>query len=245
MGSDGRPAISNRVARLALKYSLRICKIIVNASHKCLTVGIKTVDRLIYGVESKVISSFLIFGLVVNCAALDLYLTCVEVSLEVGAVVLSVPKAPLNEGEKLESLLFAALVLENYLLNFTCEVLRNKESNFSGKTVLLALDNCVAHTVTAYILIKLSLYGRPAGIPYSAVIVYVEIASACICGNVVVTVTCDSCQTSVLIEAVSACCVGNKAEKVLCSKIVYPRIRGFGRCDNILLGSVIKETEFH
>ena len=99
--------------------------------------------------------------------------------------------------------------------------------------------------MAAYILIKLGLYGRPAGVPDGAVVVYVEIASACISGNVVVAVTGDSCKTGILIEAVSACGIGDKAEKVLCSEIVYPGIRGFGRCDDILLVSVIKETEFH
>ena len=76
-------------------------------------------------------------------------------------------------------------------------------------------------------------------------VVYVEITSAHINGNVVIAVTCNSSQSCVLVEAVTACCVRDQREKALCAEIVYPRIRGLGRCNDILLVLIVKITEFH
>ena len=87
--------------------------------------------------------------------------------------------------------------------------------------------------MTAGILVKLCLYRRPAGIPHNAVVVDVEVAAACIVGNVVVAVAGYSCKAGILVEAVAACGVGYKAEEILCAEIVYPGVRGLRRRDDI------------
>ena len=180
-----------------------------------------------------------------DSGAFDLNLTCVEVSLEVLAVVLCVPETPLEEGEELEGLGLVRGVLENNLLNLTVIVLRNKEGNLSLKAVLRALDNCVAHTVTAGIAVKLCFNRAPAGVPYCALIVDIEVSSAHINGDVVVTVSCDSSESCVLKEAVASCGIGDQREELLCSEVVYPRIGSSGVCDDIFLIGVIEKTKLH
>ena len=140
----------------------------------------------------------------------DLNTACGEVSLEVCAVILCIPEAPLSDRENREALSFCAFVCKYYLLNFTVVVLGNEECNFSLKAVLLTLDDGVAHTVAALIFVKFGLNRRPAGIPDRAVVVDVEITAAHIQRYVVVTVTCDSSESRVHVEAVAACSVGDQ-----------------------------------
>ena len=77
------------------------------------------------------------------------------------------------------------------------------------------------------------------------VIIYIEIASAHINGNVVIAIARDAAKSCVLVEAVTACCIGDKREEALGSEVVYPRVRGLWRGDDVLLVGVIEVTEFH
>ena len=112
------------------------------------------------------IAAFLILGLVEDGRAFDLYFAGVEVSLEVGGVILCIPQTPLDEGEQLDGLCLAALVLQNQALDLAVVVLRYEESHFSRDVVLLAGDYGIAHAVTAGVSIQISLYRRPARRPY-------------------------------------------------------------------------------
>ncbi len=156
------------------------------------------------------ITSVSVLCYVVDSRTFDLNTACREVSLEVCAVVLSIPETPFSDREDREALSFLAFICENYLLNFAVIVLRNEESNFSLESVLFTLDDGVAHTVAALILIQLCLYRGPAGVPYSTVIVDIEVTSAHIKRHVVIAVTCDTSETCILVEAVTACCVGDE-----------------------------------
>ena len=82
--------------------------------------------------------------------------------------------------------------------------------------------------MTALILIKFSLYGRPSGIPDSTVVVDVEITSAHIKGYVVIAVSRDPAEPCILIERITTCSVGDQREKSLITKIVDPGIRSPG-----------------
>ena len=191
------------------------------------------------------IASFLVFGLVVDRAAFYLDFAGIEVSLEVGGIVLRVPETPFEEAEQLDALESVGLVGDRHLLYLTVEILRNEEGHLSLDTLGLALNNGIAHTVAALVAVKVCLYGRPAGVPYMTVVVDVEIASAHIHGNVVIAVTCNTAQSRVLIEAVTARGIGDKREKALCSEVVYPRVGSFWRGDDVFLIGVVEVTEFH
>ena len=146
----------------------------------------------------------------IDRGAFDLDAARGEIPLEVGAVILCIPEAPLCHGEDGEILSFSTLVRDDYLLNFSVVVLRYEECNFSLEAVLLTGDDGVAHTVAALILIKFGLDRRPARIPDCTVVVDVEITAAHIERNVVVTITRDPSEPGIHVEAVAACRIGDK-----------------------------------
>ena len=242
--SDRWPAVCKWVVSLACFNSLWVMEAVIKTD-KWISVCIIAVYLVIYCIECKVISSVSVFCLVIDSWAYYLNTACAEVSLEVCAVVLSVPKTPLCKWEEWECFFFIALVCENYLLNFAVIVLRYKECSLSLKSVLLTCDDSIAHTMTALIKIKLCLYRWPARIPDSFAVFNIEISSAHVDRHVVVTVTSYSSQSCVLIEGIASCCVGDKWEEFLCAKIVYPWIWRSWIADDIFLFHVIKMTKFH
>ena len=71
--------------------------------------------------------------------------------------------------------------------------------------------------MTALVSIKLCLHRRPARIPDSAILINIEVTAPHIDWNIVITITGDSSETSVLVEGISSCCVGNQGEESLCA----------------------------
>ena len=191
------------------------------------------------------IAAFLILGLVEDGRAFDLYFAGVEVSLEVGGVILCIPQTPLDEGEQLDGLCLAALVLQNQALDLAVVVLRYEESHFSRDVVLLAGDYGIAHAVTAGVSIQISLYRRPARRPYGLAVLDVEVTAAHVNRYVVVTVTGDSAETGILVEVIAAGGVGDQGEKLLCSEVIDPRIRGFRILNDVFFVCVVKIAKFH
>ena len=234
MRSDRRPTLRDGVVGLALKYRVGTLKAVVQ-SEEALTVGIKTLNGNVYGIERKVIATLFVFGLVIDRRSDYLNLARIEVSLEICGIVVSVPQAPLEKARELERLFVAALVGDSDLLDFAVKVLRNEELDRCLNAVLLAGDDRITKTVTALVLVKLGLYGRPAGIPHGIAVLEVEVSSAHINGNVVVAVTSNPAQTRVLVEAVSSRRIGDQREETLSSEVVYPRIGSARRRDNVLL----------
>ena len=244
MGGDGRPAVCHGVGSLAGCNDLRILEAVVQ-TEEALTVGVVAVDGIIYSVECKVVAALLIFGLVENGGAFDLHFAGVEVSLEVGGVVLCVPQTPLNEGEQLDGLCLAALVLQNQTLDLAVIVLRHKEGDLCGDTILLAGDDGVAHAVTAGVSVQIGLDRRPARRPYGLAVLDVEVTAAHVNRYVVVTVTGDSAETGILVEVIAAGSVGDQGEKLLCSEVIDPRIRGFRILNDVFFVCVVKIAKFH
>ena len=191
------------------------------------------------------IAAFLILGLVEDGRAFDLYFAGVEVSLEVGGVILCIPQTPLDEGEQLDGLCLAALVLQNQALDLAVVVLRYEESHFSRDVVLLAGDYGIAHAVTAGVSIQISLYRRPARRPYGLAVLDVEVTAAHIYRYIVVAITGDSAETGILIEVIAAGSVGNQREELLCAEVVDPRVRGLRILNDVFLVCVIKIAKFH
>ena len=154
----GRPAVRYRVVGRAVHNGLRIAEAVVQP-HEALSVGIEAVYLCVYGIERVVIASFLVFGLMIDSAALYLDLTRVKVSLEIGGVVVSVPQAPFKEAEQLYFLEAACFIGYGYLLHLAVEVLRNKERYLCLYSLGFARYYGIAHTVTALIAVKSCLYG--------------------------------------------------------------------------------------
>ena len=139
-----------------------------------------------------------------------LYFARVEVALEVCGVVVCVPQAPFNKTCEFQRLFLTALVGDCHFLNFAVKILRNKELNRRFNAVLFARDYRITQAVTAFVFVKLGFYGAPTGIPNSIAVLDVEIPSAHINGNVVVTITRNAAQTRVLVKTIAARRVGNQ-----------------------------------
>ena len=244
VGSNRRPAVCNRVGSLTSCNNLRIFKAVVQ-TQEGFSVSIITVNGIIYGVESKVVSSFLVFGLVEDGRIHNFNFASVEVPLEVGGVILCIPQTPFYEREQLEGLCFVAFVLENNALNFAVVILRNEERNFCGQTVFLTSDDGITHTVTAFIAVQFGFYRSPARRPDGIVVLDVEVTSAHINWNVVVTVSGDSAETSIFIEVIAAGGVGDEGEERLCAEVVDPRVRGLRILDDVFLIHVVEVSKFH
>ena len=244
MGSDRRPAISNGVRGSSLHNRLRLAEAVIQ-TEEALAVGIKAVYLRVYGIECEMVAAFLIFGLVVNCAAFDLNFARVEVSLEVCGVVVCVPETPFEEAEQLYFLKSICLIGYCNLLNLAVKILGNKECYLSFNALGFALYNGVAHTVTAFVAVKFGLYGRPAGVPHMTAVIDIEITSAHVHGNIVVAIAGNAAKSCVLVEAVAACRVGNQREEALSSEVVDPRIGSAGRSNDVFLICVIKIAKFH
>ena len=94
--------------------------------------------------------------------------------------------------------------------------------------------------MTALIAVKLSLYRLPTWIPNGIAVLYVEIMTAIIKRNIIVTITCKSQQLCILIEAIAATCVGLNREEILTAKVINPWQGGFWGGNDILSGAVIE-----
>ena len=244
MRSNRSPAVGEGVVRLTCENRLRIAETVVKTDEG-IAVGIVAVDVGIYRVKCEMIAAVTVLGLVVNRGAYNLNTSGGEVALEVVAVVLSVPEAPLSEREETEGFGGRALVGQNELLNLTVVALGHEEGSLGLQAVLLAGDDRVAHTVAAFVAVQLGLNRGPAGVPHGIAVLDVEIATAHINRNIVVTITGDAAQAGVLIERIAAGGVGNQREKAFHSQIVDPGIRSFRGSDDVLSAGVIKITVLH
>ncbi len=242
--TDGCPAACNGVAGLAFEYSIGLTEAIIEAEEG-LAVGIKALNGSVDGEDSIVVSSLSVLGLVIDGAADDLNFADGEVSLEVGHIVVCIPETELNKAEELEVLLCIGSVCKCDLVKLTGAAHRNHRGLGSLDAALFGSDLGITETVTALVRVELSLDRLPCDAPYIVVIVYVEVTSACIGGNVVVTITGNSEQSCVLIEAITAGSVGEQSEEVLTSEIVDPRVRCIGTSYAILTCSIVKKTVFH
>ena len=110
------PTMGMTVTGLTLHDCIGIGELIVQA-YEGLTVGIEALNGTIHMIESVVVTTLTIFGLVVDRRAFDLYLTRREITLEIFHVGSSIPQAPLLEGEEFQRLCLAGLVLQGEFLH--------------------------------------------------------------------------------------------------------------------------------
>ena len=243
VGSDRRPAVCEGIGSLTVRNSLRIAEAVIETDEG-IAVGIISVDRVVHGIESVMVTSVSVFGLMVNRRAFDFHASGREVSLEVGAVVLCIPEAPFREGEELECFGRITFVGQNELLDFAVIILRNEEGCFRLQSVLLTGNYGIAHTVAALIEIERSLDRRPAGVPDGAVVGNIEISAAHINRDIIIAIAGNTAQTCVLIEMIAARGIGNQRKESLCTEVVDPRIRSLGRLNDVFFVRVIEVTEF-
>ena len=227
----------------ACKDVLRITELVVQTDES-LPVCIESVHRSVHAIERIVVTALLVFCLMIDNRTIHLNLSGREVSLEVLHIGSCIPKAPLRKRPKLEAFCFRRGIAEGHLLNLTPCMKRDEEEDACLKTILRTCNARIAHSMAALIEIKRSLAWLPSRRPYCTVVIDIEISSAVVHRDSVITVSCDSAELSVLVERISTGSIGNQREEVLVTEVVYPRPRGLGVCDDIFAGSVIKMSEY-
>ena len=188
MGSNGRPAVCYRTCAGALFYCLRIISASVGTKEGlsvCIKAGNISVDR----VDTVVVTTLSVLGLVENGRAYYLNLTGTEVSLEVLHIVICIPQTPLYIGENRKLLCFGRTVGELKLLDLAGVIHRNECKDGSLHTIFGRDKAAVANTVAALIRVKLCLGRLPSGIPNGVSILNIEVFTIYVTGNVIVTIT--------------------------------------------------------
>ena len=99
--ADRRPAVGDRVERLAALDRRRVVPTAVGAQER-VALGVEAGQLGRAGEIGEVVAPLAILGLVVDDLVFDLDLAGAEVALEIGGVVLRVPEAELDAGEERE-----------------------------------------------------------------------------------------------------------------------------------------------
>ena len=207
--------------------------------------GVKAVHRAVCPEHGVVVAALAVLGLVVDHAALYLYLTGGVVALEVGAVVHGIPQAELHIAEQIQLLDNGAAVAHCHPVQLTGIPLGDEQLLPGGHAVLFALQNGVAQTVAAAVTVQRGLGGLPARVPYGFAVLDVDPVAVHVQRGVVVAVAGQAAHPGVPVKAVAARRVGDQTEEVLTAKVVDPgqgRLRGG---DDVFLILVIKISELH
>ncbi len=191
------------------------------------------------------VAAFPVLGLVVNGRAHHFHLAGGEIALEIQRVVIGVPQAPFQEGEKLERLGLPGGVFQGEPVHLAIEFQRHGGGQCGAHAVAGARDGGVSQAMPALVGVERRAGGLPAGVPHIAAIIDVEIAPAVVHGNVVVAVPGDPAQACVPIERIAAGGVGDDPEIRIIAKIIDPGIRGFRGGDDVLASGVIEMSELH
>ena len=231
------------VAALSFHNSLRRSRASVKTD-KIIPAGVKSGKIPVDRKDSIVIPSLPVFRLVIDPAAADLHLSCGEIALEIGRVILRVPQAELHVAEDIENLFAVTFIGESQPVDLTGRVHRHENFLLCSQPVLLRCDHRVSEAVAAAVLIQFCLNRLPAGIPHGIPFFYIEIVPAAVHGAVVVAVSRQTQELCVLIKAVAARRVGDQAEKILSSQIIDPGERCPRICDHIFPLLIIKITIF-
>jgi hypothetical protein len=99
--------------------------------------------------------------------------------------------------------------------------------------------------MAAAVFLKLCFHRLPTGIPYLRTVFYVEIMAACICGNIVVTISGQSEKACILIKRVASACVGNQRVKILAAQVIDPGERRFWGSNYVFFLNIIKMAKLH
>ena len=241
MRGDGAPAMGMRIAGLALHDSLRIGKLVVEA-YEGLTVGVETLDLGVHMIESVVVATLAIFGLMIDRRTLNLHFTRREITLEILHIGGGIPETPLLEREEFQRLGLCRLVLQRELLHLGPLLQRYEEEHAGLYAVFLARDAGVAHAVTALIEVEGCLAGLPAWVPDGVAVLDIEVSSAIVHRYIVVAIAGDTTELGILVEAVAAGGIRDEREEILIAQIVDPGPRSLRVCDDVLAMLVVEMT---
>ena len=185
------------------RHALRRLETVIKPQ-KRLSVRVEPIDRSVHSIKRIMVTSFTIFGLMINDAALHLHLPGRKIALEILHVGRGVPQTPLHEREQFEFLSGSPRVGKAQTLQFTPISYRHEKQKLRAQTVFLSGNASVTHSMTALISIERSLARFPAGIPYGIPVFYVKIPPAVIHRHAIITVARNSAEFGITTEAIPA-----------------------------------------
>ena len=238
------PAVGNAAGTVSGADGLRICRAAVYAA-KGIPGGVEAVHRAVCPEHGVVVAALAVLGLVVDHAALYLYLTGGVVALEVGAVVHGIPQAELHIAEQVQLLDNGAAVAHCHPVQLTGIPLGDEQLLPGGHTVLFALQNGVAQTMAAAVTVQRGLGGLPARVPNGVAVLDIDPVAVHVQRGVIVAVTGQAAHPGVPVKAVTARRVGDQTEEVLAAKVVDPGQGCLRGGDDIFFILVIKISELH
>ena len=156
--------MGDTVPGLSGKDRVRPVKTVVE-SQKRFTVSIKTGNLPVDRIESIMVATLTILGLVIDDPLFNLHLAGGEVALEVCLVIKCIPEAPLHKREKVDALRHPAVVAEGDPLHLAGVARGNEEEHVSPQAVLFRTNPCITHTMTAGVVFHICPDRLPAGRP--------------------------------------------------------------------------------
>ena len=188
--TDRLPAMGDGVGTFAVFHSIWCSRGTID-THEGISGGIEGSDFLV-GVESSVVvSSFSVFGFVIDGRSDDFHFTGRIVSLEVGGIILRIPQTEFNEGEQIEFLLNLIFIVNSDSHQKDIVIFRYVEFLFDFNFVFAADDGGVAQTMVTLVMIEFCLCRLPARIPDGVFILYIYMEAILIQRQIVVSVAGD------------------------------------------------------
>ncbi len=106
-------------------------------------------------------------------------------------------------------------------------------------------DDRIAETMTTRIVLKINLCWLPRRGPIGLVLLIakIDVATVPIRGCIVVSVARKASQSSIAIKRIATCSIGDDPNKVVCAKVVDPRLWCIRAKNNVLSPRIIESTE--
>ena len=149
-----RPPMRNRVGQLTGFHGCRLVPAAVAAQER-LALRVESRAGFGTGEVGEVVAALAVLRLVIDHAVFHLHLPGVEISLEVGGVVLRIPQAELDAGEPRKGRLRRPSIRHRQLPDFQVLVERHKVAGVRLDGAIARPDRCVAHAVAARIVLQL------------------------------------------------------------------------------------------
>ena len=246
MRAVGRPAVGDGVEGFAAHDGGGLVPTGVFAEEH-VALRVETGQLFRAGEIREVIATLAILGLVVDDVIHDFDLTCAEVALEVGGVVLRIPEAEFDAGEDGELGGRLSVVGHHAFPDLERLAQRHEISRPRLDALADGADGRVAHAVAALVFVELAARGLPRRRPKlgGGVVAEVKIAPAVIERRIVVAVARDAAQARVAVVGVAASGVGDDAEVGLAAEVIDPRHRRLRPGDHVFAILVVKVSVTH
>ena len=187
---------------LAFHHAIRVSKLIIESDER-LAVGVETIHRDIHTIVCEMISTLLIFSLMIYGTTVNLHFTRREIALEVFHIRSGIPQTPLSKRKEFQRTFLLTMIRECEFLHFAPFLERYKEKHTCLHTVLRASDARVVHAMTTFIAVERCLARLPSWVPNRVTILNIEVTTAIVHRHSIVAIARDATELGILEERIS------------------------------------------